>query len=75
MEDEQDILNSQEKFVIPVFSTIKKEENVFKLARANANEVRMTNFLLSCMKTLKSTFEFLTPDFLLGIENKEVQFQ
>ena len=56
--------NFGEKYNVPIFSTIKKEENVFKLAKANANEVRMTNFLLSCMKTLKSTFEYLSPDVI-----------
>lgn len=39
--------------MIPSFNEIKKEEYVFKLAKANFNEVRMTNFLLSCLKTIK----------------------
>lgn len=34
--------------VEPVFSTIKKEENVFKLAKTSGNEARMTQFLVSC---------------------------
>jgi hypothetical protein len=47
-----------------MFSEIKKEEYVFKLAKVNFNEVRMTSFLLSCLKTITSAENYLTPAFL-----------
>jgi len=60
----QDVANviSNETQIFPAFSKIKKEENVFKLNKASANEVRMTEFLLSCRKTIKKTFPFLDPE-------------
>jgi len=51
--------------MIPVLTSIKKDESVFKLAKANQNEVRMTQFLLSCMRTIYSSFDYLTPDVKL----------
>lgn len=43
----------------PAFNETKKEEFVFKLAKANFNEVRMTNFLLACLKTLRGSEQYL----------------
>lgn len=62
----------QEPFKIPVFSNMKREENVFKLSKANHSEVRMTSFLLSCMKTIQLTFELLGPNFIEeGLDGKK----
>lgn len=55
-------LGLEEGQIFPAFSTVKKEENVFKLNKASSNEVRMTEFLLSCRKTIKKTFEYLEPE-------------
>lgn len=70
MEEGDDDMDDS-SFHIPLFSTIKKEENVFKLAKANSNEVKMTCFLLSCMKTIKKTIFYLSPDFLKKIDAPE----
>ena len=48
----------------PLFSEVKKDEFVFKLAKVNFDEVRMTNFLLSCLKTIKGSEQYLQPNFL-----------
>ena len=45
--------NQKRESKIPAFNEVKKEEYVFKIAKANFNEVRMTNFLLACLKTIK----------------------
>ena len=47
---------------IPLFSSVKRDENVFKLAKASLNDVRITNFLLSCMRTIKSSDDYLNID-------------
>ena len=58
--------NGQEgnKQIIPTFNETKKEEYVFKLAKANFNEVRMTNFLLACLRTIKGAEQYLKASFL-----------
>lgn len=62
-------LGLEEGQIFPAFSTVKKEENVFKLNKASSNEVRMTEFLLSCRKTIKKTFEYLEPEYLSSFEH------
>ncbi|EAR92909.2 zinc finger, C2H2 type family protein (macronuclear) [Tetrahymena thermophila SB210] len=66
-------LNSTEKQIFPAFSTIKKEENVFKLNKASSNEVRMTEFLLSCRRTIKKTFMYLDPEYISYIDQGKFQ--
>jgi hypothetical protein len=57
--------NYIEQIKIPVFALVKKDENVFKLAKANLNEVRMTSYLLSCMKTIDASDDYLN----INLEN------
>ncbi|EGR27925.1 MIR domain protein [Ichthyophthirius multifiliis] len=62
-----------QNLIQPQFSTKKKEEYVFKLAKANLNEVRMTQFLLECKKTIQKVYKYLTPEFIKDI--KAVKFE
>jgi len=37
--------------------------NIYKLAKASSHEVRVTFFLLSCTNTIKSSLNYLKPEF------------
>jgi len=50
--------------IVPIFSTIKKQENIFKLAKSSQNEAKTTSFLISCIKTIVNTFDFLSPEVI-----------
>lgn len=65
------IIDDDVDFGVPAFSTHKKEENVFKLAKASGNEIRMTNFLLSCVKAFLVSFEYIDPSFISEIEKNK----
>jgi hypothetical protein len=67
--------NFVEEIVIPLFTTVKKEENVFKLAKANPSEVRQTKFLISCMRTFNSSLDFLSIDLADTTQFKKEEFQ
>jgi hypothetical protein len=54
---------------------VKKEEFVFKLAKANFNDVRMTNFLLACLKTIRGAEQYLSPAFLSSYTMNDERFQ
>ena len=57
--------------IVPIFSTQKKQENIFKLAKSSQNEAKTTSFLISCMKTIVNTFDFLSPEvFFLFLKIK-----
>ncbi|EGR30411.1 MIR domain protein [Ichthyophthirius multifiliis] len=69
-----DIMSCQlEVQIYPAFSTTKKEEYVFKLAKANQNEVRMTQFLLSCRKVITKAFKYLNPEYIEEIKSMNYQ--
>ena len=53
--------NEEEQECLPQFTEKKKEEFVFKMAKANFNEVRMTNFLLACLKEIRRGEIYLNP--------------
>lgn len=54
---------------------MKKEEFVFKMAKTYINEVRMTNFLLSCLKTIKRAEQYLNPNFINNYTIQDERFQ
>lgn len=53
--------------IVPIFSTLKKQENIFKLAKSSLNEAKTTSFLISCMKTIINTFDYLSPEVFLFV--------
>ena len=52
---------NNETNTIPIFNS-KSNDAIFKLAKSNQFEIKMTYFLFFCMKTMQSTSEFITPD-------------
>ncbi|KAM3147608.1 hypothetical protein pb186bvf_000415 [Paramecium bursaria] len=51
--------NYIENITIPVFDDSKRDESIFKIAKASINDVRLTKYLLSCMKSLKKSKKYL----------------
>mmetsp|Transcript_3095 Transcript_3095/g.2671 ORF Transcript_3095/g.2671 Transcript_3095/m.2671 type:complete len:176 (+) Transcript_3095:543-1070(+) len=60
-----DILEAEETdfFTLPLVSHVE-ENSIFHLNRANPNEMIVTNFLLSCKSTIKSSLQYLDPAFM-----------
>ena len=52
-------IENENHYGMPIFSSKFEQKNVFKFAKAQTNEIRMTKFLLSCMKTIKFVEDFL----------------
>ncbi|CAD8111133.1 unnamed protein product [Paramecium sonneborni] len=67
--------NFIEDITIPIFDQDKKDEHVFNLACASLNEVRFIKYLLSCMKILKRSKEYLDVDLNDTGFFKDSQFQ
>ena len=53
--------DNNETNTIPIFNS-KSKDAIFKLAKSNQFEIKMTYFLFFCMKTMQSTSEFITPN-------------
>lgn len=68
------MVSDDELEMMPTFHIVKKEEFVFKMAKVNFNEVRMTNFLLSCLKTISRSEQYLNPAFLNSYTMNDERF-
>jgi hypothetical protein len=55
------LIDESDVVIIPIFTTQKKEETIFKLAKASHREVMVTCFLKSCTNTIKNCFDYISP--------------
>lgn len=66
--------NFLEDITVPKFDIEKKDENVFNIAYASINDVRLIKYLLSCMKILKRSKEYLDVDLNQTQQFKDPSF-
>ena len=60
-------MGNSDNLWVPKFGKAWKEDDIFKLLKANNYEIRVTLFLLSCKNTINCSFKYLKPVYYKDI--------